>query len=259
MQCSWNMWCADLNGTYQTYLSRASETNNYSNFKRAEEYTKILEHLSKEDGVKYLSFLQSKLSDVIIQEYCSLNDKIGNAVIYDYGRIKSSPNSLRYALHAYIILEHFKNMRSSPSEEIHIVEIGGGYGGLCLAINELNKIFGLNVSSYAIIDLKGAIKLQEYYLNNFKLSFETSFHDCETFGKNITSDRLYLISNYAFSELTPLCQRHYKEALFSKVVHGFFVWNRIYDGRDSSIINFPIVKEEDEYPATGTGTSYIYF
>ena len=57
-----------------------------------------------------------------------------------------------------------------------IVEIGGGYGGLCRSINCL-----CDFEEYHIYDLESCGKLQKKYLSNFNISGEVFFHSIPVF------------------------------------------------------------------------------
>jgi hypothetical protein len=59
-----------------------------------------------------------------------------------------------------ILLKHIKD---SKLENLEIVELGGGYGGLCLCLSHFSKILDVKISKYNIIDLDLVLKLQEKY------------------------------------------------------------------------------------------------
>jgi hypothetical protein len=138
------------------------------------------------------------------------------------------------------------------------VEIGGGYGGLALAIDYLAKKYGIleSVKSYTIIDLSAPNKLQEEVLDQYTLSFPVKFVDAATYGKDISTQNTFLISNYAFSSFSEAIRKGYQTELFSKVSHGFMAWNFIktYD------FGFEL-RVEDEVPLTGPAETnrYVYF
>ena len=76
-----------------------------------------------------------------------------------------------------------------------IVEVGGGYGGLCKTLSVLCEF-----EKYIQVDLPEAIKVQEKYLKFFPEVFsKLEFVPCNEL-KNIENVDLF-ISNYALSEL----------------------------------------------------------
>jgi hypothetical protein len=179
-----------------------------------------------------------------------MNDSFGSPVKYKISELMQpvSPSSLRYLYHAFLIVEYMQPNSS-------IVELGCGYGGLCLAVHFVSKLLKKPVKSYSLIDLDSAIRLQSEYLSKFTLTFPITFHSSTTYGNTITGDDNFLVSAYCFSELGETNRNKYQEVLFSKVQSGFIVWNSI------PVYNFGknIIKEEDEYPKTASANKYIYF
>ena len=109
-----------------------------NDFKRNETYNAILEHVTKKMGEDYLRLIETEFPVTFEQfyGYIALNDANGQprtCTFYSkkFGKqFTCSPTSLRYVYHALLILQHFKECSSTE-----IVEVGCGYGGLCLAIN----------------------------------------------------------------------------------------------------------------------------
>ena len=245
---------------YINFVKNVVQNNNLNNFKSNNYYRDILEHLSKNQGDEYLFYIKNNtivsLEDII--EFCSLNDKIGNPLkdqfIIDGKELLTSPSNFRYIFHSFHILKYFETL----GKEINIIEVGGGYGGLCLAISFFSKYFNLKIKNYNIIDLDDIIQLQSLYLSNHNLNFNTNFHSSNSYGITIENiDNNFLISNYCFSEIENIHQEKYREILFPKITHGFLVWNHI------SLYNFGFeYRIEDEYPQTDTMykmNKYVYF
>lgn len=238
---------------YNNYIRSVVDNNNIDNFKSNQYYTQILEHVSFNQGLEYLSLIKrlTNISEADIINYCKLNDKIGGGVKNNFGFITTSPSNLRYIFHAHLILSHMKKLNISDT---NIVEVGGGYGGMCLAIDFFSQLYNVKINKYNIIDLPNIIKLQEMYISNFKTSFETTFNSAFNFGENITDTNLFLISNYCFSEISREYQTQYINKLFPKISHGFIAWNMI------PTYNFGFTfTEEIEYPLTGPMNKYVYF
>ena len=221
-------------------------------FKRHPCYTQVLEHVTPALGMEYFNILKSEcgMPDSSIIEFCLLNDRIGNPNKQFIHKLSCevSGTSLRYLYHAWLVLKHMEPGSS-------IVEIGCGYGGLCIAIDYLSKQTQRPVSSYVCIDLDEAISLQKRYLANFQLSFPVSFHSSSTYGSDIVGSNYFLVSNYCFSEIPAIHQRKYIKTLFPKISHGFITWNHIplYD------FGKPILSTEVERPLTGSTNLFITF
>jgi translation elongation factor P/translation initiation factor 5A len=117
---------------------------------------------------------------------------------------------------------------------INIIEIGGGYGGLCFYIYKMACFFNITIKTYNIFDLPEPMALQKKYLHahgfenvnfmnlddfeNVKLSSSTS---CDEESLKLPKD-CFLVSNYAYSEISMDLQKKYtKYVLNPYVSHGF--------------------------------------
>lgn len=237
---------------FTNYINNITQKNDLSNFKSNSNVTGILEHVSFDLGYMYLNYIKAltTLSDEQIISYCQKNDKIGGGMKYDYGLVTTSPSNLRYLLHSHLILSHMKKL---DLNEVKIVEVGGGYGGLCLALNELSHLYNINIKKYYIVDLPDISKLQKLYLSKLNMD-NVEFYSAYSYGADINDNNLFLISNYCFSEIHQRHQKEYMRLLFPKILHGFMVWNWI------SLYYFGFnITEEQEYPLTGQYNKYIYF
>jgi len=238
--------------TYSNYVKEICDSGNISDFKRNPKYTYMLEHVLKEQADEYLYYIQRDTSFTAneIQEFCMINDYLGNPNKFDFGFIKASSTSIRYIFHAHLILAYLQKL-NLPS--VDILELGGGYGGLCLAVHHFSKKYNISIRSYGIIDLPNISRLQGMYLSSINPALKVEFVDSTSFGQGVTPKK-FLISNYCFSEITDALQKKYIEILFPKVSHGFMAWNMI------PTYNFGFdYKEEDEYPKTASMNKYVYF
>lgn len=240
--------------SYYDYVSKITAESDLSSFKSNDAYRGTLEHVSFEQGVEYLKLIRSStpLKDEAIVNFCKENDRIGNSIKYDYGFITTSPSNLRYLFHSHLILNHISSLKL---ENLNIVEVGGGYGGLCLAISQLGKYYDVVINNYNIIDLPAIGTLQSKYLELHTLNFIVNTYSAFNYGEEITSNNnTFLISNYCFSEIASEHQLKYINNLFPKIQHGFFAWNHI------PVYNFGFKYDvEDEYPLTGQFNKYVYF
>jgi len=215
----------------------------------------MLEHVTPELGSKYLDCILSKtnITKEEILDFCKLNDTIGNPSKkeYDLLKVPVSPSSLRYIYHAHLILTHMKTLGTLNTD---ILELGGGYGGLCLAVQMFAPKYGICINSYRICDLANIIRLQKLYLDRVNPALRVEYVDAASYGKDIACESLFLISNYCFSEISSENQILYRQNLFPKVVHGFIAWNHI------PLYNFGfITRVEPEVPLTGPDNKYVYF
>ena len=194
------------------------------NFKHNPHYTPILEHVSSEEGLRYMKCLEKEFREVFISNFKYIydtikeNDSYGQPNKFKYTEeIECSPTNFRYIYHSFLILSHMKE------KCVNIVEIGGGYGGLCLYLYKLAPLFNITIQSYTIFDIEHVVDLQKKYLVQFNISI-----DAYTLNSSFTiKDNSFLISNYAFSEISDSLQKTYIQKVVSKCNHGFLVWNHI--------------------------------
>jgi len=243
--------------TYSDYVGSICSAQKLGGFKANPKYTYMLEHVSKAQGQNYLECISTNttLTTDEIVEFCAINDANGGPTMDQYDafpeNVSVSPSSLRYTYHAHLILTHMKTIGSTAD----IVEVGGGYGGLCLAVHHFAPKYGVRIRSYTICDLTNIIRLQQLYLNYVNPELKVEFVDAGTYGANIPHDNMFLISNYCFSEIAGSHQTLYRQRLFPKIAHGFLAWNCIpvYDlGWELRI--------EPEIPHTGGKfNKYVWF
>lgn len=246
---------------YEKYINYIKDTQLHLqpeqwDFKSNKNYTCILEHVNPYQGLQYLELIKFKTyfqnNLELLKDLCNLNDKYGKTYKYNFDNFSiCSPTNLRYIFQAFLILEDIKN---NNLNNINIVEIGGGYGGLCFYIYKLSILFKININNYTIFDLLEASQLQEKYLNALNIN-NVNFYQLENF-ENIKKDS-YLISNYAFSEIPISIQEEYTNKLINPYIkYGFMAWNAIPVYNFANNIN---IKKEREYPLTGNNNYYIRF
>jgi putative sugar O-methyltransferase len=186
-------------------------------FKQDSRYTPVLEHVSHEESLTYINEMKSR--DVLTQETLVSvreNDKYGNPTSYEYDGFGTlSPSTIRYLKNSLDILDYF----GVDSGYDNIVEIGGGYGGLCKVFTSF-----VNFKKYTLFDLPEASKLSQKYLSNFDtLKNKVTFRDTNNVNQLRKVD--LLISNYAFSE----CSRQYQEEYYNKVIKSTDKFYIIYN------------------------------
>jgi hypothetical protein len=263
---------------YQNYLNyiRNINFNNIKtiNFKSNKEYTGILEHVSYEHGLKYLNLIETEYSNIDyknIIEFIKINDYYGNPTKYNYNFNNNilfcSPSSLRYIYHSLVILQHYKN-----TECKNIVEVGCGYGGLCLAINYFSKLLNIDIVNYNIIDLPEVCNLINCYLyiNKDNIKTKVSIYSSNSFGAEISDKNLFFISNYCYTEINESLNSSYSKILLPKTTNGFIIWQ---NGGNNGAYPINKVKEItcknpiniiDEKPQTDAGYGifknyFVYF
>jgi len=162
-----------------------------------------------------------------------------------------SPTNLRYILHSLLILEDMKKYKLN---NVDIIEIGGGYGGLCFFIHNIAPLYEIKINSYTIFDLSEVSLLQEKYLNELNIK-KVCFYQLDNF--NNLKNNSFLISNYAFSEISMSIQNEYSKKIINPYTNfGFITWNAI------TVYNFVennIIEKEKEYPIKGYFNYFVRY
>ena len=157
--------------SYTNYIESFIDNDTSTwNFKSNSNYTGILEHVSKNYGDSYLDEISNRFDELyntnkqLLLELCIMNDSCGNPKKHNFDNfLCCSPSNLRYILHSLLIL---KFMKDCNLNNVDIVEIGGGYGGLCFFLHKLSYLFSININSYSMFDLQQPLLLQKKYLEN---------------------------------------------------------------------------------------------
>lgn len=228
------------------------------NFKNHPDYTRILEHCRGWHAEQYFNviiknfktFYESNIDN--IKNFCELNDKYGKTNKYHLKKFMTcSPSNLRYLLHSLLFLE---DMKKHKLNNIDIIEIGGGYGGLCFFIYNIAPLYEININSYTIFDLLEPSLLQKKYLNALNIK-KVNCYQIDNF-ENLKNDSI-LISNYALTELSQKQQTEYINKIINPyTTFGFITWNGcpVYNFVKNSIIT-----KEEEYPLTSRNNYYVRY
>lgn len=190
----------------------------FLNFRQNRLYQEILEHVTKEQSDLYISEMKNpeRLTEEHISQFRE-NDSVGNPVTFEYNQFGIvSPTTIRYIKNTLDIDTFLAGQKVD-----NIVEIGGGYGGLCRALSVL-----VDFENYLIVDLPEVNQLSNKYLSNFKnLNGKTSqaFYDEVASIEGID----LLISNYAYSECTFELQKSYYDNIIVNSDKFYITYNNI--------------------------------
>jgi len=219
---NWNIRDNSFYGYINACLEASSDEIRFNNFKRNNNYTAILEHqhIPKEYGDIMISHIESKydrdkLEDKI--DRIKENDRYGNPILYNfdhYGDI--SLGTLRYVKNSCDIVSYFGDDIKT------IVEIGGGYGGLCKTISNF-----IEYNDYYIYDLEQVNLLSSKYLSKFD-NYQKVHIQLLGDSKKFTEGEIdLLISNYAFSELPRSVQLRYLSEVVTKSKRFYMIYNHL--------------------------------
>ena len=137
--------------------------------------------------------------------------------IFEFGEFgKISPTTIRYIKNTFDIVDYFdcNNIKN-------IVEIGGGYGGLCKTISSI-----IDFENYIIFDLEEVNLLVEKYISKFpNISDKVKTFTLQELDEIDGID--LLISNYAFSEISLDIQDEYYEKVIKNSKYIYMIFNQI--------------------------------
>lgn len=193
----------------------------FKNFRRQPIYLHIVEGVSAEQGRDYLQVILNNYDFRLTQEQWNIilkNDTVGNPPMYVYefaqNKIPCATVTLRYTKVFCDIVSLFPEsiLRGGVSE------IGIGYGGLCRILMNM-----LPIQSYNLIDLPEVLGLAERFLTALDVAGDIRYIDGTHLYHDVPCD--FVISNYAFSELTKAVQDIYIQKVIRRSKAGYMTWN----------------------------------
>lgn len=200
---------------YLDSLRRASSDDAvFAKFRREAGVREIVEGVPDVVGRGYHAKLCTQLGhDALGVEWerITKNDKVGDPVLVElapHGRAAST--TMRYAWNVVDMQRHGVKLDGA-----HIIEVGGGYGGLCRMICEYH-----DPASYTIVDLPEALDLARRYLAQFNI--EPNLESCYDYAEY---DIDTFISNYALTELSRDVQHEYVNKLMKRAKSGYVTYN----------------------------------
>ena len=209
---------SDTNSYLSLVELATTEDHFFKIFKANRQYRKILEHVTRGFGQDYWEIIKKqKGNSARLEAFISAD--LCNPFRFTYtgiGRVSST--NLRYAKIGIDLEKLF-----GSTKDLNIIEIGVGYGGQAIAINELNGF-----KSYQLIDLPQVQRLAEKYIQTYYPSMSS---------KLVSSAKKWdlLLSNYAFSELSRDIQEEYIVKYFENSKRGYVIFNEITDSQFSTI------------------------
>jgi hypothetical protein len=98
-------------------------------------------------------------------------------------------------------------------------------------------------------------------INDHNIYINYSIHNAYNYGSDITSDNLFFISNYCFTEIDITDREKYIQKLLNKTSSGFILWQTVFDRIHIENINFckEIKSIEEERPQTARIDYKNYF
>ena len=200
--------------TYLNVCNYAANSDEFfKQFKSHPAYRHVLEHVSYEEGQQYLKEIGIDYLDKL--DEIKENDSLGSPATYEYPSVvEISPTTIRYIKNTSDIITKFGTSFDA------IVEIGGGYGGLCKVMSSFIKF-----DQYLLLDLEECNLLSRKYLSHFDLpTLSYRSEEIDEIDENFD----LLISNYAFSECHKEVQQDYIERFIKKSNNFYIMHNNFH-------------------------------
>lgn len=238
---------------YSDYLSGADPRIfkiNYSGFNyMLEHFTLDQIPLGKQwyDKIFEMKLLSKKNFDELI----NLNDRYGHTCVAQIYDVICSTNTLKYIYHALLIAVDIKKLE----KPLDIIEIGGGYGGLCIILHKIFEMLNIQLNRYILIDLPNVVAFQKKYIELNCYGSKCVYLSSDTYDSYTYENDSYIFSSYSLSELsTKVKEKYFDDFKLMKIKHGFIVWN-------GPVIDIPShvpFSVENEAPLTSIGNKFIY-
>src|SRR5262245_45884340 len=189
--------------------SAALDRAAFAVFKRDHAYNVVLEHVSCEQGARYLELALAAEPRLLARlEDFRRNDRHGSPRVCAYGAYGAfSPTTLRYVKVLADLLRLF-----GPLDGMRVLEIGGGYGGQRFVVSVVAE-----TASYTLVDLEPCLALQRAYLDRLGVGARYVLPG----ELPAQGDYDLVVSNYAFSECVGREQRRYLERALARARRGY--------------------------------------
>lgn len=236
-------------------------------FKSDPRYRQILEHVTPDQAMGFLGHAKLEFPEIWDAVQAELpgiirdNDRLGQPAKEFRVFADCSPSNMRYLFHGLMTL---KEINRHGQDSVHVVELGGGYGGLALYVQRLKHLFKTRVLSYTIVDVPEATALQAAIAEVLGLPLRVvnglDPQELETAVQPADGVQRFLVSAYAFSEFRAQFQAWYTERLVRHCAHGFMVWNydQYWDNPIYAFVDGPM-EVVPERPLIASGNSFVSF
>lgn len=215
----WDYADSDISSNYiNTIKLFINNEQEFNNFRQKLGSTGILEG-DANCGELWLNMILNKFGGNILKEKLPLfkrNDIYGNPIIKNYGEYGNvCPFTFLYIWQGLNAINKFKTTKFDK-----IVEIGTGYGALCIIIDSLCEY-----KEYVMVDLPDVIELNRKYLSNFpEIYKKVTFIPCNNLNE-ITNVDLFL-SFAAISECNTETQLEYFNKIIKNAKYAYLSYNR---------------------------------
>jgi phospholipid N-methyltransferase len=183
----------------------------WETFKQHPMFHLFYDFCTYDEGAEYLNRIQKGLSQFqSLKTAFQENDSVGAPKLFSYGKEDVFSSSTLSYMRTFMDL----SQRIGCLDELRILEIGGGYGGLCKVLSVQNEW-----KEYAILDFPHSLALSNKYLKAFKV-------DSVCFQSILESKEAaydLVISHFGFSELDRKLQKEILEKILKNTQRGYLL------------------------------------
>ena len=211
-----------------------------STFRQIPEVREKFDFVKQKDSLSYIEWLKDFGRELNNNEENRLikQDTFGKPIVHSFKKYVACPTTWRTVKIAQEIKNEFGDLADQ-----HLIDIGGGYGGLC-RILALLEGFG----SYTFVNYSECNQVIQRFLEPLNLS-NVFYIDLESYSENTFSHYDLIISDQSFFELEDFQQNRILEHLIRKIANGYFIFssskNAKIDSKQSSLIK--ILMDEGYY------------
>jgi hypothetical protein len=234
----WDVNQPMIDNYLQACVEFVDSDEKFAKFKADSRYTPVLEHLDENDANIYFSEFKCKeLLNVARLKKIKENDIHGSPLLINHSELGViSPTTIRYIKNSLDIFATFGPDLNFNS----VLEIGGGYGGLCKVFSAFSKF-----KEYFIVDFPDVNRLSEKYLSKFKELKNKVKHISAADLKEVANIDL-VISNYAYSECSLVVQEAYYNMFIRNSKHFYMVYNNFTENNMNSQVFMDMASKEFE-------------
>jgi hypothetical protein len=221
-------WAKVSSGIAQNYIlkcrSFSGDDFKFQKFRQDADYKKILEGGDHSVGQMHLERIKRDhgLDDLIhhLSEFKE-NDTYGGPTVLNYEIVGDiNPCTLLYVCNALDIKKMLGTFRPKK-----IVEIGGGFGGLCKTLSVL-----YDFEEYVLVDLPDVLALCKKYLDLFpNISKRIKYISCNDVDALSKLDNISLcIAISSLAECDLQTQKMYSDNILMNSIFGFVLYNTVH-------------------------------
>jgi len=202
-----------------------SDPDEFKKFRRNPDYGKILSGGEKIVGEVALKSIKELGGYKLFQQnllQIKESDSVGTPFLHDYPELGLiDPSTIRYFNTAIEIMQLLGGCHKPKK----IIEIGGGYGGLCRMLS----IF-YNFEEYIIVDLPQAVLVAEKWLSHFPtLKGRVKFIPCDKISDREEFHNVDLfVADSSLAECNLKTQNIYIDTLAHDAKFHYVIWNTLY-------------------------------